>query len=216
MTIALLQTAAEHLSTDAVETGSATLAWIDQLGLGLVGIFALLGLWRGLWWQVIRLLGVVLAIALARGLSPRFQPTVAGALDVSPPVSYGLVWMGIFLAGLVVATLFGLIGKRALEAMQLGLVDRAGGALAGALTGLVLHAALLVLLSAFGNPSWTSDALDGTRSAYLLTQLTRRPILLDAQAAETIVRPWAESWDDAPAEGASGDPHSEGPHESSR
>ena len=174
------------------------LPWIDQLGMVLVVVFALLGIWRGLWWQVVRLAGVVAAVALARGLTPRFQPSVEGSLDVSPAVSHGIVWMAVFVAGLVVATLFGMIGKRALEAMQLGLFDRAGGAVAGALTGGVLHTALLVVLSAFGTQEWTESNLEGSRSAALLTQLTQRPILLDAQAADKIVKPWAESWDEPP------------------
>lgn len=186
------------LAQEAAEPGFGAavraLPWIDQLGLVLVGVFALLGVWRGLWWQVIRLLGVIMAVALARALTPRFQPSLEGALDLTPAVSNGMVWLAIFVAGLIVATLFGMIGKRALEAMQLGLVDRAGGALAGGLTGLVLHTALLVVLSSLGTQGWTSQTLEGSKSGYLLTQLTRRPILLDAHAAETIVRPWAETW----------------------
>jgi len=198
-----------HLLLVRESTGFAetlrNLPWIDQLGLVLVGVFTLLGIWRGLWWQVVRLVGVVLAVGLARGLTPRFQPSAAEALDLSPSVSYGLVWMALFVAGLVVATVLGMIGKRALDAMQLGLVDRVGGALAGGLTGLVLHAAFLVLVSAFGRQAWTDRTFEGSRSGYLLTQLARRPIILDAQAAETIVRPWAESWRDGPpAEGSQG------------
>ncbi len=106
------------------------LPWIDMVGLGLVALFLVLGLVRGLWWQVIRLLGVATAVGLARALSPRFTPTVAESFpELSASITYGLVWFALFVSGLVVASLLGLIGKRALEAMQLGLVDRAGGAL---------------------------------------------------------------------------------------
>ena len=173
------------------------LPWVDQVGLVLVTLFALLGVWRGLWWQVIRLAGVVLAVGLARGLTPRFKGAVAEALGIGPDLSSGIVWLVLFVTGIVAATLLGMIGKRALEGMQLGLVDRFGGLLAGGLTGLMLHAAVLVVISSLGSDrGWGARSLEGSRSGYLLTQLTRRPILMDAQAAESIVRPWAESWNE--------------------
>lgn len=161
------------------------LAWIDQFGLALAGVFLLLGVWRGLWWQVVRLLGVVAAVALARGLSPRFAPGVQETLELDATVAHGLAWMALFLAGLVVASLFGMIGKRTLEAMQLGLVDRAGGAVAGLLTGIVLHLAVLVVLIALAPGGWATRQIEGTRSAFLLDAFSQKAhVLVDAQAAE--------------------------------
>lgn len=190
--IALIQEQASGVAGTLKE-----LPWVDQVGLVLVTLFALLGVWRGLWWQVIRLAGVVLAVGLARGLTPRFKGPVAEALGVGPDLASGIVWLVLFVAGIVAATLLGMIGKRALEGMQLGLVDRFGGLLAGGLTGLMLHAAVLVVISSLGSDKgWGASSLEGSRSGYLLTQLTRRPILMDAQAAESIVRPWAESWNE--------------------
>ena len=56
MNEALLQTVAED---------GLPLAWIDMVGLGLVALFLVLGLVRGLWWQIIRLLGVAAAVGLS-------------------------------------------------------------------------------------------------------------------------------------------------------
>lgn len=191
----------------------ASIPWIDQVGLVLIGVFMLLGVWRGLWWQVVRLLGVVMSLALARTLTPRFEGAAARTFDLSEPVSHALVWFLIFVGGLVVASLLGLIGKKALETMQLGLVDRAGGALAGALTGMVLHSAFLVLISALGNAQWTTQILEGSKSRLVLNQFSSEwHVLIDAQAAERISDRWADAWDDepqsvAPASNAgSGDP----------
>jgi len=177
---------------DAVpaEAASNGIAWIDQVGLGLVGLFLILGIWRGLWWQVIRLLGVVAAVALARSLTPRFSAAVEEATEFSAELSHGLVWFGLFLAGLIVASLLGMIGKKALEAMQLGLVDRAGGAFAGALTGLLLHSVVLVVICGLGTDTWSAGAIEGTRSAILLDTLSRKaPLLLDSYAAERLPLP---------------------------
>ena len=171
-----------------------SLPWIDQVGLGLVLVFFLLGIWRGLWWQVIRLLGVVAAIALARGLSPRFTPAVEETFSFTPPVAHGVTWFVLFLGGLVVASLLGLVGKKALDAMQLGLVDRAGGALAGALTGTIMHAAALVVMTGVANPDWSQGTLDGSRSAFLLDSLSwKANLLIDAQAAERVGAPWSDT-----------------------
>lgn len=173
-----------------------SLATIDQVGLVIISIFMVLGVWRGLWWQIIRFLGVILSIALARTLTPILQPTVEGSMNLSPAVSHGVAWGAIFLAGLVVATLLGLLGKKTLEAMKLGLVDRAGGAVVGGLTGLILHSALVVVLCAVGTPKFTEGVLEGSRSRFVLTHLAQRNnIILDAQAAETIVGKWARTWD---------------------
>ncbi len=172
------------------------LPWIDQVGMVLIGIFMILGIWRGLWWQVIRLLGVIMSIALARALTPRLQPTVAEAFDLSPALSHGAVWFTIFVGGLVVATLLGLIGKKALEAMQLGLVDRAGGAVIGGLTGGILHSALLVIISSLGNADWNHANLpQDSASARWLREFSSWELgPLDVQARETIVERWADRW----------------------
>ena len=40
------------------ESAASGLATVDQVGLGLLALFSLRGVWRGLWWQVMRLLGL--------------------------------------------------------------------------------------------------------------------------------------------------------------
>ena len=160
--------------------------WIDQVAILVLGVFAILGAVRGLWWQVIRLLGIVAAVALARALSPRFTPSFQRALpDLSDTMAQGIVWFVLFLGGMVIASLLGQLGKRALETMQLGLIDRAGGFFAGVMTGALLHAVLLVVLIGFATPAWSQRNLTGTRSAFLLDTLVHKAhLLVDANAAE--------------------------------
>ena len=63
--------------------------------------------------------------------------------------------------------------------------------LAGALTGTILHASALVVLTGVATPEWSQRALEGTRSAYLLDTFSREAhLLIDAQAAERIGQPW--------------------------
>lgn len=169
-----------------VAESTTALAWVDIVGLVLVGLFVLLGIWRGLWWQVIRFLGVVAAIGVARTLTPRFLPTVQDTFsDMKPGLTEGILWFLLFLGGLIVASLLGALGKKALEAMQLGLVDRAGGAVAGAFTGILLHGAFLVGMVTVTSQDWSHDTLDGTGSEVLLEVLAKKaPIIMDVKAAD--------------------------------
>ena len=167
------------------------IAWVDLVGLILIGAFLILGLWRGLWWQVMRLVGVVGSIAVARALTPRFLPSVKETFgELSDGVAQGIVWFTLFIAGLLVASLLGALGKRALDGLQLSLADRFGGAIAGALTGANLHGAFLVALMTFGTQGWTSRQLEGTGSERLLDAVVRAaPLLLDAEAADRLLEP---------------------------
>ena len=176
----------------------SALPWLDIVGLVLVGALCLLGFVRGLWWQTVRLLGIVASVAAARGLAPRVSPYLLDLFpDMDERIGFGLVWFGIFVLGLVVVSLFGLLGKKSLEVMQLGFADRIGGALAGLVTAILVHAALLVALLHFGTEDWTEGAMRNTTSRMLLDSLSRKvPLVVDAETAERLA-PWL-----APAKGS--------------
>lgn len=170
----------------------AGLSTLDRVGLGLLAVFLVLGALRGLWWQVIRFVGLLGAAVLARCVAPRWSPTFSDTSGLPPVVAQGLVWFSLFVFGLLAASLLGLVGKKSLDAMQLGAVDRFGGALAGAITGLLLHAALLLGLSYLGPQPWTAEQLRGSRSQTLLRLVsTRLPVLLDRDSvAAREIRGW--------------------------
>ncbi len=172
------------------------LPWVDQVGLVLVVIFTALGVWRGMWWQIVRFLGVILSIAMARALAPKLQPSlqrVAGE-GMSEAVTHGVAWFSVFMVGLILATLLGMLGKKTLEAMQLGLLDRIGGAVVGALTGGVIHGALLILATSLTNESWYANNLQGTRSARALAEVSQFQLgPLQAEAKEKIFAHWHET-----------------------
>jgi uncharacterized membrane protein required for colicin V production len=154
---------------------------VDGAGLLIVGVFASLGLFRGLWWQVIRLLGLLGAALLARGLAPlaagRLESSMPGA---DPRLVHGVLWIVAFIAGVAAFAALGRLGRRALEAMQLGPLDRVGGLLAGVITGLLVHAALVAGLLQVGSRTWAAESVRGTRSGQLVDALTHElPLLYD-------------------------------------
>ncbi len=188
-----------------IQSPASSLPWLDVVGAVLIGGGALLGFWRGLWWQVVRLLGVVGAIGLARAATPLVWERLATFFPSLPErLAHGLTWFALFVAGLVVASLLGLIGKKSLEIMQLGLADRMGGALAGLLTGAAVQTALVVGLLHFAPRAFSNEALDGTTSASLFDALGDRvPLVVDEEAARNL-KPWLER--DPPPETADSAP----------
>ena len=168
----------------------SSLHWIDITGLALLGLFALLGAMRGLWWQVIRLLGLAAAVAVARALAPRLGPDFQVWTELPPPVAHGLVWLLVFLAVLVIASLLGTLGRRTLQAAQLGPVDRFGGMLAGLLTGILLHAAFLVGVSYLGSQVWAAESLREAESRRLLEAVTTRLHLYVGREEAARLRGW--------------------------
>ncbi|MEL6905692.1 MAG: CvpA family protein, partial [Planctomycetota bacterium] len=112
--------------------------WIDMVGFGIVVLFLSLGLRHGLVWQVARLIGMAVAIVLARTLSPEFVPQVQEALSLPTKACQGIVWFCVFVGTLIVTGLIGMVARRTLEAVQLGTMDRLGGGLAGAFTGVIV------------------------------------------------------------------------------
>lgn len=166
--------------------------WLDLIGLGLCLVFIVLGTVRGLWWQVIRLVGLAAAVALARLLAPRWGGAFQEASGLEPHVSQGLVWIAVFIVGLLLASLLGILGKRSIDAMKLGLVDRFGGAVAGLVTGLLLHAAILMGFCYLGPQPWTAESLRGTWSESLAQSVsTNLPVLLDGASLDRLgIRGW--------------------------
>jgi membrane protein required for colicin V production len=163
-------------------------SWIDLVGGGLIAVFLVLGFVRGLWWQVIRAVGLIAAVLVARAASPRIAPWIADTWpDLSPRLANGIAWFGVFLLALVAATLFGLLGRKVLEAMQLGLADRFGGAAVGALTGLLLHVALLVILCQLATEGYLSRTLEGTTSERIVDVVGARwPVVLGKEAGAEV------------------------------
>jgi len=161
---------------------------VDGIGIGLVLLFLALGAMRGLWWQVVRLLGIVASVAVARAVAPRFSPTLAEALPgLGAHAANGITWLFVLLIGLLAVALVGRVGRATIDAAQLGTFDRVGGAVAGALSGGLVHVAFLLVACQIASPTWKESRIEGSQSQALLESVgSRFPLLLDAHAAESL------------------------------
>ncbi len=182
---------------DSYASVISSLAPLDMVGLGVIGILVALGLWRGLWWQVIRLIGVVFAVAVARIFSPEAATWIGESWpELTPRLTHGLAWISIFVLALGAASILGLLGQRILEAMQLGLVNRIGGGLAGAVTGMLLHLAALIAIVQLAPEPFVERHVAGTVSARLVDMAGNRwRVVIGAEAANEIdqLPGWRES-----------------------
>ena len=154
------------------------LHWIDNVGAGVAGLFLLLGLWRGLWWQVVRLLGLAAAVGVARWVGPIWGEDMASWAGLNDVVASGLGWFCAFLLTLIGAAFLGMVGSRTIEAMKLSLINRLLGGLAGLATGLLLYSALTMVGTSFASDAWRQTTFPPTYSGQLVVSLTERwPVL---------------------------------------
>lgn len=161
---------------------------LDVVGLALVVILLGLGLYRGLWWQVIRLLGITISVVVARTLGTRLAERVAVLLpDVTPRTANGIAWATLFLTSLLACALLGLLGQRMLEAMKLDLANRLAGACAGAATGFCAHVVLIVLVVQLAPAPLLGRYVAGTYSERVYAALGLRwPVVMAADAAHEV------------------------------
>jgi uncharacterized membrane protein required for colicin V production len=173
--------------TAGVAIGGVELAGLDVLGAVIVLVLFLLGMARGLWWQLIRLAGIVAAVVLARGFGNRGAEWIQRVWpEIEPRMAHGVAWIALFLVGMGVAMLLGMLGHRLLEALQLGLVNRVTGGILGAATGLVAHIALVMALCQLAPKSFVEQKVAGTYSdrLYQATGARWKGLLNPVAAAE--------------------------------
>jgi len=164
------------------------LAPLDLIGLVLVALLLGLGLYRGLWWQVMRLVGITISVVVARTLGARLAERVAVFFpDVTARTANGIAWATLFLTTLLACALLGLLGQRMLEAMKLDLANRLAGACAGAATGFCAHVVLIVLLVQLAPAPVLGRYVAGTYSERVYAALGLRwPVVMAADAAHEV------------------------------
>ncbi|CAM3724817.1 CvpA family protein [Roseateles saccharophilus] len=142
-----------------------TLSWVDLALAALLLISIGLGLWRGLAFEVMSLAGWVVAYFAAGPLAP----VVEGLLPEGRfgPAALHVVALALaFFAVLVVWSLATRLVKALIHATPLSVVDRLGGAGFGALRGVLIALALVLVIGA--SPLARSATWQASRAAPVL------------------------------------------------
>jgi membrane protein required for colicin V production len=157
--------------------------WVDWALLLVLAISVVVGLWRGLVFEVLSLLGWVAAYVVAQAFATSLSPLLpvgvpGGALNHA--VGFALV----FIVALIVWALASRLLRMVIHATPLQAIDRLLGAVFGLLRGavLLLAVATVVLLT----PAQRSPAWQQSQGAAWLAALLQglKPLLPDAIARQ--------------------------------
>jgi membrane protein required for colicin V production len=138
---------------------SSPLGWVDGLLLAVLALSVVVGLWRGLVFEVLSLLGWVAAYIAAQV----FGSDVAAHLPIGSPgsaLNLGAAFAVTFIGALIVWSLASRLVRLLVHATPLSLIDRVLGAGFGLLRGGVLLLALATVVSltpAARSPAWQSS-----------------------------------------------------------
>jgi membrane protein required for colicin V production len=124
------------------------MVWIDWVLLALLAISAVVGLWRGLVFELMSLAGWVVAYFLAHWLSPQIAPHIPVGMAGSA-LNSSTTFLVTFVAVLIVWALLARLVRMLVRATPLSIVDRLLGLVFGSLRG------LMVALMFYTVVSWT-------------------------------------------------------------
>lgn len=144
----------------------ATLDWIVA---AVLAASVLLGLWRGLVYEVLSVLNWLAAFVLAQWLSPRVALLLPLG-QAGESLRYAAAFVLVFILALFAGGLLAWLTKKLVEAIGLRPVDRALGGLFGLVRGMVAVLALAVVVHLTGlreGPWWTESMTAGVATAAL-------------------------------------------------
>lgn len=158
----------------------ANIGSVDWLLLAVIGFSLLLGAWRGLVYEVLSVMGWIAAFFLAQWFAPALAGKLPALAGAGEPVRYAVAFVLIFIGTAFVGGLVAWLTKKLVEAVGLRPVDRALGALFGALRGVIVLLGAAVVMNT--TPLKTSAWWQQSAGAGMLTSAlkTLKPMLPDA------------------------------------
>jgi membrane protein required for colicin V production len=136
------------------------LAALDWVVLAVLALSVLLGLWRGLVYEVLSVLNWLAAFLLAQWLAAdaaRYMPLSAAG----EAFQYAAGFVVVFIAALIVGGLLAWLTKKLVAAVGLAPVDRVLGGAFGLVRGTVavLALAVVVHLTGLKNSAWWNESV---------------------------------------------------------
>jgi membrane protein required for colicin V production len=149
------------------------LGWVDIVLLAVFGLSVLIGLWRGFVFEIVSLLGWVVAFIIANTLGPLLAQFIPFG-DVGSPVRLWVAYILVFVLVLLTCTLLARMLRALVSATPLSFVDRLLGGLFGVVRGalILVVVGMLVSLSPYSTSAtwknshgalWLGMALEGLK-----------------------------------------------------
>jgi membrane protein required for colicin V production len=151
-----------------------TVAITDWVLLGVLFASMVVGLWRGLVYEVLSLAGWVAAFFLAQWLANDVMAWIPFVQGAAASVQYAVAYVVVFVASLFASGLLSWLIKKVIESVGLRPVDRVLGGAFGLARGVVVLLALTVVLQLTGlsgndwwqtaqGPVWLDMTLQGLK-----------------------------------------------------
>lgn len=134
------------MNANAVLSTMPALGWVDWTLLAVLAVSVVVGLWRGLVFELMSLAGWVVAYVAAQLFSPEvgaWLPIGAPGSGLKQGAGFAVTFVGVLIAWTLLARLVRLL----IRATPLTLIDRTLGAAFGLLRGAVLLLALATVLA---------------------------------------------------------------------
>ena len=163
------------------DTALPTFGWVDWTLLAVLALSVVVGLWRGLVFELMSLVGWVVAYVAAQLYSAQVAPHLPIGLPGSAlnlGAGFALTFVGVLIAWTLLARLVRLL----LHATPLTLIDRTLGAAFGLVRGGVLLLALATLV-AFTPAARSQPWQDSQGAAWLRVALQGIKPVLPAEVA---------------------------------
>jgi membrane protein required for colicin V production len=149
------------------------LGWVDLVLLGVFLLSVLIGLWRGFVFEIVSLLGWLLAFIIANSAGP-FLADLIPLSSTDPQLRLWAAYIVVFVLVLLTCTLLARMLRALVSATPLSFVDHMLGGIFGVLRGalVLVIAATLVTLSPYANSTtwknshgalWLGLALEGLK-----------------------------------------------------
>ena len=136
------------------------IGWVDIALLAVFFLSALMGLWRGFVFEIVSLLGWVMAFILANTLGPLLADYIPVGESHGPQVRLWIAYGIVFLLVLLTCTLFARMLRALIAATPLSFIDHLLGCVFGMVRGAVIlvAAGMLVTLSPYADsPAWKNS-----------------------------------------------------------
>ena len=151
------------------------LGWIDISLIALLGVSMLVGLLRGVVFELLSLAGWFAAYFAARWLTPLAQPHIPFG-DAGSSLNYGVAFAAVFIAALIIWSIAARLLRALVRATPLSPVDRVLGGMFGLLRGVAV--ALAVAFAIGASPLATSAPWQQSRGVVWLNAMLQelRPL----------------------------------------
>jgi membrane protein required for colicin V production len=148
------------------------LGWVDIVLLAIFGVSVLVGLWRGFVFEIVSLLGWLVAFVIANSAGPFIADFVPFGADAQ--VRLWIAYAAVFVVILLTCTLLARMLRALISATPLSFIDRLLGGIFGVARGalILVVAATLINLSPYADSTtwksshgalWLGMALEGLK-----------------------------------------------------